>query len=401
MNNNNAILFISVFFLSCMCSLTETAFTLFKSEMMSHFDVLMIKISLATALFYVYNNIFYYIWQRLLGRYEMHCIFLCLCAATLCALLAVYVANSYWIILTIGTLLNGCILAGSYIGAVNSLSAIWAFEKADNFVSLLYFVTMGANSYVLSFLDSLYDWQSVYLIMAGIALNYLPLALILKSFKPKSSSSIKNKQTEIMEAQKSRANCNKFSLKLALLFLAVNMNNKTYANFKSYLPFYLQEYYNQDMLMIGRTKSFIFILRALFGLVSFIAIQRKTFNTEHAFFTYQASVTCGLFANVLSILPNYPQELLFILWILFALSNVSVGLFSAVISQFLSNTTRVSDAAVLSVSCGSIIILVLGAINGLVYDWFGSVAAIYIMSSLQCFLTVLILFYLRVVKFKW
>ena len=114
---------------------------------------------------------------------------------------------------------------------------------------------------------------------------------------------------------------------LWLIVLAFSFSYKNYANFKSYLPFYMVEFYNSTSFEIGKIKFFIFAMRSVISWVMMSIIYRfPQFNTFYIFFT---CLCCGIFAFGFSIFPSLLGNHLFVVWFMFAMMNNACLLYTS------------------------------------------------------------------------
>ena len=358
-------------------SSSEASITLLKVEMKSYFNLSMFPISLITAIFFSLMLGFSEFCQKLIDRYGLRKISIIVGALAFLGFLICALSPWFGLVLIPGSVLLGFCCCCYFQIALTVSKQKSSVEVSFAALAVVYYASLALLSVILAQLDYLYTWKMVFLLLAAFHLNMIPIGLLLHDDDDKvqlSSSFIScdktknNKQSIIKRLRQIRT-------KHWIMMIGFSINLKNYANFKSYMPFYLQEFYGATLIECADAKFVIFSMVIAIGTVTLILLV-KCQNSLNVPLFYMSLIGAGLIANILALFPSLPKSYHSLLWILFA-ALTTTQLFRGVLMKLFMKSNEFADYFNLFRSIESMLIFIYGAFNGCLYDYFGTVSAIF------------------------
>lgn len=388
---DHVILLFALLTLNFHAALLETSITMLKVEIKSYFDTRMLFISISVAFFYANVHFFFLHWHNLIESIGFVRACAIIAATSFIGNYVCSICQSFWIILVLVTNLYGFAFAGSYQACIFLCTKMYPLAQSVTVSSIFLHLMCAFCALLIGYLDSLYTWQEVFFINAAIVLHLLPLSILVSQSSTFDVTSggekAASKSLVVMPPEKddeeqpksSLELCRRFPFLFWLLLYAQGANRKAFANFKSYLPFYLQEFYQLSMLQIGRVKCLVFILRTALSICYVFVMRRGAYRSRQMFCVYVAVLVCGFFGNAFSLISQFNLVMLSLICILFALQTSSQGLDAALITHFTSPSKALESYSA-SFTLASVFILLFGIVNGVLYDFFDTVLTINVFS---------------------
>jgi len=348
----------------------ENALILYKLEMKEFYNVPMVMISVVSALFYsVYDGSQIFV-GRLVATLKLNQLVAISSLTLSLSFISARFVNSYWIFAIFGVI----------FGAVQSIFltiAIHCLMMKGFKYSFLFpvhcftsAIMIALTGVMMAILDELYTWRSSFMLLGGFFFNFFPVFLYLRLIENRKKPAQSFDKATLQEEVHLKSG-NRRHLIVTLLILGQCLFTKVYINFKTYMPFYLDEFYQMSLQEVSLYKMLSHFMAGAFSMLGLLILGK--INPIWGVIMCQLFVFLG---NTFSIAFVCSRHYLWTIVVLLSHCNTVYIFITPQFKVWFSETETV-HLFQLSRFVQSIVLILLGTVTGLLYDSFGSVVAVY------------------------